>query len=227
MASARITVSGRLCSRSGVVFTGIIQDIGTIVSVTKDGLVISAGRALGGIEIGGSIAVNGVCLTVTRFDEKSFAVDVMPETLKRTNLGTLKTGDRVNLERPLTFNGEIGGHLVQGHIDDTGKLMQVVREGEAVLMRFQAKPDIMRYIVPKGFIAVDGISLTVTTKDNDTFGISIVGYTLQHTILADRKPGDMVNLEVDIIGKYVAELNKPQSAGITAEFLREHGYTLN
>jgi riboflavin synthase len=209
------------------VFTGIIQDIGTIVSITKDGLVISAGRALGGLQTGGSIAVNGVCLTVTRCDEKSFVVDVMPETLKRTNLGTLRAGDRVNLERPLAFNGEIGGHLVQGHIDDTGKVVQIAREGEAVLMRFQAGPEVMRYIVPKGFIAVDGTSLTVTTKDADTFGISIVGYTLQHTILSDRKIGDTVNLEVDIIGKYVAELNKPQRAGITAEFLREHGYTLN
>jgi riboflavin synthase len=209
------------------VFTGIIQEIGTVVSATKDGLVVKAVQALGGIRAGNSVAVNGVCLTVTTFDDKTFTVDVMPETLNRTNLGQLHAGDRINIERPLAFNGEIGGHLVQGHIDDTGKLMQVVREGEAVLMRFQAKPDIMRYIVPKGFIAVDGISLTVTTKDNDTFGISIVGYTLQHTILADRKPGDMVNLEVDIIGKYVAELNKPQSAGITAEFLREHGYTLN
>jgi riboflavin synthase len=209
------------------VFTGIVQEIGTIVSVTKDGLVINAGRALGGIQIGGSIAVNGVCLTVTRCDEKSFAADVMPETLKRTNLGTLHAGDRVNLERPLVFNGEIGGHLVQGHIDDTGKVVQIAREGEAVLMRFETQPEVMRYIVPKGFIAVDGISLTVTTKDAGTFGVSIVGYTLTHTILADKKPGDVVNLEVDIIGKYVAELNKPQSAGITAEFLREYGYTVN
>ena len=208
-------------------FTGIIQEIGTIVSVTKDGLVISAGRALGGLQTGGSIAVNGVCLTVTRCDEKSFAADVMPETLKRTNLGTLRAGDRVNLERPLAFNGEIGGHLVQGHIDDTGKVVQIAQEGEAVLMRFQAGPEVMRYIVPKGFIALDGISLTVTTKDTDTFGVSIVGYTLKHTTLADRKPGDIVNLELDIVGKYVAELNRPQSAGITAEFLREHGYTLN
>ncbi len=208
-------------------FTGIIQEIGTIVSVTKDGLVISAERTLGGIQIGGSIAVNGVCLTVTRCDDKSFTAEVMPETLKRTNLGTLHAGDRVNLERPLAFNGEIGGHLVQGHIDGTSKVIQITREGEAMLMRFQVEPEAMRYIAPKGFIAVDGISLTVTTKDADTFGVSIVGYTLQHTTLADRKPGDTVNLEVDIIGKYVAELNKPQSAGITAEFLREHGYTLN
>jgi riboflavin synthase len=209
------------------VFTGIVQEIGTIVSVTKDGLVINAGQVLGGMQIGGSIAVNGVCLTVTRCDGKSFAVDVMPETLKKTNLGTSSIGDRVNLERPLVFNGEIGGHLVQGHIDETGKVVQVTQEGEAVLMRLKAGPEVMRYIVPKGFIAVDGISLTVTTKDADTFGVSIVGYTLQHTTLADRKPDDTVNLEVDIIGKYVAELNKPQNAGITAEFLREHGYTLN
>jgi riboflavin synthase len=209
------------------VFTGIIQEIGTIVSVTKDGLVISAGRTLSGIQIGGSIAVNGVCLTVTRYNEKSFTAEVMPETLKRTNLGILHAGDRVNLERPLAFNGEIGGHLVQGHIDGTGKVVQITREGEAMLMRFQMEPEAMRYIAPKGFIAVDGISLTVTTKDADTFGVSIVGYTLQHTTLADRKPSDTVNMEVDIIGKYVAELNKPRSAGITAEFLREHGYTLN
>jgi riboflavin synthase len=116
---------------------------------------------------------------------------------------------------------------VQGHIDDTGKVVQVTKEGEAVLMRFQAEPEVMRYIVPKGFVAVDGISLTVTTKDANTFGVSIVGYTREHTILADRKPGDIVNLEVDIIGKYVAELAKTPSTGITAEFLREHGFTVN
>jgi riboflavin synthase len=208
-------------------FTGIVQEIGSIVSVTKDGLVIAAGRALEGIQEGGSIAVNGVCLTVTRFDEKSFEADVMPETLSKTNLGQLRPGDKVNLERPLAFNGEIGGHLVQGHIDDTGRVVQIAREGEAVLMRFQAKPEVMRYIVPKGFIAVDGISLTVTTRDASTFGVSIVGYTRRHTTLADKKPGDMVNLETDIIGKYAASLYGPQSPGITAEFLREHGFTVN
>jgi riboflavin synthase len=208
-------------------FTGIVQEIGTIVSVNKDGLVVNAGRALGGIQIGGSIAVNGVCLTVTGSNEKSFTADVMPETLKRTNLARLHADDRVNLERPLAFNGEIGGHLVQGHIDDTGKVVQIAREGGAVLMRFETQPEVMRYIVPKGFIAVDGTSLTVTTRDAGTFGVSIVGYTLQHTILADRKPGDMVNLETDIIGKYVAEFYGPQSPGITAEFLREHGFAVN
>jgi riboflavin synthase len=209
------------------VFTGIVQETGTIASVTKDGLIIAASQVIQGIQVGGSIAVNGVCLTVTAFDGRSFTIDVMPETLKRTNLGLLHPGDRVNLERPLTFNGEIGGHLVQGHIDDTGRVVLIAREGEAVLMRFEAKPDVMRYIVPKGFIAVDGTSLTVTTKDAKSFGVSIVGYTRQHTILSDKKPGDTVNLEVDIIGKYVAELSKPPSAGITAEFLQEHGFPVN
>jgi riboflavin synthase len=208
-------------------FTGIIQEIGTIISVTQDGLVISAGRALGRIQIGGSIAVNGVCLTVTQCNERSFAVDVMPETLKKTNLGILHPGDKVNLERPLAFNGEIGGHLVQGHIDVTGKVISITREGEAILMRFEAPADLMRYVVAKGFIAVDGTSLTVVEKDAAGFSVSIVGYTREHTILADRKTGDEVNLEADIIGKYVAEFMKPPGGGITAEFLREHGFAVN
>jgi riboflavin synthase len=208
-------------------FTGIVQEIGTIVSVTGDRLVIAANNALRGLQEGGSVNVNGVCLTVTHFDEKSFSVNVMPETQKKTNLGQLRIGDRVNLERPLAFNGEIGGHLVQGHIDDTGKVVRIFREGEAVLMGFEAKPEVMRYIVPKGFIAVDGTSLTVTHKDINTFGVAIVGYTLQHTILVDKKPDDTVNLEVDIIGKYVVELYGPQARGITTEFLREHGFAVN
>ena len=208
-------------------FTGIVQEIGTVVSVTRGALVVNARQSLKDLQVGGSIAVNGVCLTVTSFNDNSFSVDVMPETLKRTNLGLLKSGDSINLEKPLAFNGEIGGHLVQGHIDDTGKVVQIAREGEAVLMRFEAPPEIRHYIVPKGFIAVDGTSLTVTDKDTKTFGVSLVGYTLEHTILGDRKPGDMVNLEVDIIGKYVVELYGRQGPEITAEFLREHGFAIN
>jgi len=208
-------------------FTGIVQETGVIVSATGKGLTIAAENSLKGIQEGGSIAVNGVCLTVTRHDEKSFTVDVIPETLMRTNLGTLRARDRVNLERPLAFNGEIGGHLVQGHIDDTGRVMQITHEGESILMTFQAKPEVMRYIVPKGFIAVDGTSLTVTTKDARSFGVALIGYTVRHTILAERKPGDAVNLEVDIIGKYVVELYGTQSPGISAEFLREHGFRVN
>jgi riboflavin synthase len=209
------------------VFTGIVQEIGSIVSATGKELIIKAEQAMGGIRAGSSIAVNGVCLTVTTFDDKTFTVDVMPETLNKTNLGQLHTGDRVNIERPLVFNGEIGGHLVQGHIDGTGKVVRVAQEGGAVLMTFAAKPEVMRYIVPKGFIAVDGTSLTVTMKEVGSFSVSIVGYTLEHTTLADRQPGDTVNLEVDIIGKYVVELYGPQSRGITADFLREHGFAAN
>jgi riboflavin synthase len=208
-------------------FTGIVTEVGSIVSVTASKLTISANQTLKDLQPGGSIAINGACLTVTDFDNKTFSVDVMPETLNRTNLGQLHVSDRVNLERPLKLNGEIGGHLVQGHIDDTGKVVQVEKVGESVLMRFQANPEVMRYIVPKGFIAVDGASLTVTTEEADTFGVSLVGYTLQHTILADRKPGDIVNLEADIIGKYVAELAKTPGTSITAEFLREHGFMVN
>ena len=208
-------------------FTGIIQEVGNIISVTAGKLTVSACQTLKNLELGGSMAVNGICLTVTKFDTKSFSVDVMPETLRRTNLGLLKPKDKVNLERPLTYNGEIGGHLVQGHIDDTGKVIEVVREGDAVLMQFQTKPDIMRYIVEKGFIAVDGTSLTVTMRDNTSFGVSLVGFTREHTILSGRKPGDIVNLEVDIIGKYVENLSIKQSVPITAEFLREHGFQVN
>ncbi len=208
-------------------FTGIVEEAGSVVSVSSGKLVISADKVLKGIQLGGSIAVNGICLTVTEFTDKTFSVDVMPETLKRTNLGQLHNGDRVNLERPLGLGGEIGGHLVQGHIDGTGKVISIEREGEALLMKFEAPADLMRYVVEKGFIAVDGTSLTVVEKDVASFSVSIVGYTREHTILADRKINDTVNLEVDIIGKYVAEFMKPQSGGITAEFLEEHGFAIN
>jgi len=208
-------------------FTGIVEEAGSVVSLSSGKLVIAADKVLKGIQLGGSIAVNGICLTVTEFTDKTFSVDVMPETLKRTNLGQLHNGDRVNLERPLGLGGEIGGHLVQGHIDGTGKVISIEREGEASLMKFEAPADLMRYVVEKGFIAVDGTSLTVVEKDVASFSVSIVGYTREHTILADRKINDTVNLEVDIIGKYVAEFMKPQSGGITAEFLEEHGFAIN
>jgi riboflavin synthase len=208
-------------------FTGIVEEVGSIVSVGAGKMVVGAKLTLKDLQVGGSIAVNGICVTVTEFDEKTFSVDVMPETLNRTNLGLLKPGDKVNLERPLKLNGEIGGHLVQGHIDDTGRVVEVTKEGESILMKFQTKSELMRYIVPKGFIAVDGTSLTVTTKEGDTFGVSLVGYTLEHTILSERKPGDIVNLEVDIIGKYVESLSKASETKITYEFLQEHGFTVN
>jgi riboflavin synthase len=205
-------------------FTGIVQEVGSTISVAAGQLHVAAGGILKGVELGGSIAVNGVCLTVTAFDGRSFTVDVMPETLDRTNLGLLRRGDKVNLERPLALGGELGGHLVQGHVDDTGKITAITPEDDALLMKFETDPEIMRYIVPKGFIAVDGISLTVTAREARTFDVSIVDFTRRHTTLGDKKAGDTVNLEVDIIGKYVAEFVRPQSAGITAAFLQEHGF---
>ena len=208
-------------------FTGIIQEIGTIASLPPGGMVINAGKILDGIEPGASIAVNSVCQTVTARTASSFSVDVMPETLKRTNLGTLRIGDKVNLERPLTLGGEIGGHLVQGHIDDTGQVMSVNKEGESMIMRFKVPEELMPYIVEKGFIAVDGTSLTVVEKDRTSFSVSIVGYTRDNTILAERKPGDTVNLELDIIGKYAVESTRAPGSGITAEFLQEHGFPVN
>ena len=208
-------------------FTGIIEEVGSVASVPAGKLVIAASQVLKGMQLGGSIAVNGACQTVIDFDSRSFSVEVMPETLRKTNLGLLSTGDRVNLERPLALGGEVGGHLVQGHVDDTGRIASVAREGEAILMRFEASTEVMRFIVPKGFIAVDGTSLTVVDKDTTSFQVSIVGYTREHTTLADKKIGDAVNLEVDIIGKYVAEFSKAQSGGITADFLQEHGFLVN
>ena len=205
-------------------FTGIIEEVGKVISAPAGSLVIAASKALTGLEPGGSIAVNGACLTVTDFTTNSFSVDVMSETLKRTNLGLLKAGDSVNLERPVTLGGQLGGHLVQGHVDDTGRVASVMRDGAAMLLGFEAPSEVMRFTVPKGFIAIDGVSLTITDKDTSSFRISIVDYTRQHTTLGNKQVGDLVNLEVDIIAKYVEQLSQPQSTGITTEFLAEHGF---
>ena len=205
-------------------FTGIVEEVGRVISARSGKLVIAASDVISGMERGASMAVNGVCLTVTNFDNSSFSVDVMPETLKRTNLGLLYAGDGVNLERPLPLGGRLGGHLVQGHVDDTARVTSVTREGGAVLIRFEAPPEVMYYVVEKGFIAVDGVSLTVVTKDTSSFGVSVVDYTLKHTNLGSRRAGDTVNLEVDIIAKYVEQFSQTRSPGVTFEFLHEHGF---
>lgn len=208
-------------------FTGIIEEVGKVTSVRPGNLVISASDVLRGIVLGESIDVNGVCLTITSFKANSFSVDIMLETLKRSNLGLLVTGDRVNLERSLAIGGRLGGHLVQGHVDDTGRVASIRRDGEAMLIRCEAPPQVMRYVVEKGFIAVDGMSLTVVARDNSSFQVSIVGYTRQHTTLGDRQVGDAVNLEADIIAKYVEQLGQARSTGVTADFLQEHGFLVN
>ncbi|TET26712.1 MAG: riboflavin synthase [Dehalococcoidia bacterium] len=205
-------------------FTGIIAEIGKVTLVKSGSLVIGASRVLPRLKQGESIAVNGVCLTVKSLDTAAFSVDIMPETLKRTNLGRLGVGDMVNLEPPLTLDGGLGGHLVQGHVDATGRLDAITWDGESMVIRFWAPPEVMRYIVEKGFIAVDGVSLTVMTRDSSSFLVSLVDYSRRQTILGDRKVGDVVNLEVDIMAKYVERLSQPQKSGITAELLAEHGF---
>jgi riboflavin synthase len=207
-------------------FTGIIEEVGRVASASTTKLVISASQVVEGIKLGDSMAINGTCLTVTDFDHDSFSVDVMPETLKLTNLGLLKAGDGVNLERPMTLGGRLGGHLVQGHVDDVGRIISLEPEGDALLFRFEAPPGVMRYTAPKGFIAVDGISLTITEKSDSSFSVSVVDFTRRNTILGSRKIGDVVNLEVDIIAKYTALFTQPQAGGLTAEFLMEHGFTI-
>ena len=205
-------------------FTGIVEEVGRITSATRRNLVIATSDALQGIELGGSVAVNGVCLTITNSKANSFSVDVMPETLMRTNLGLLRVGDRVNLERPLALEGRLGGHLVQGHVDDTGRVASVTWDGETMLIRFEAPPEVMRYLVEKGFNAVGGVSLTVVTKNTGSFQVSIVDYTQKHTTLGNRQGGDLVNLEVDIMAKYVEQLSQAHSTGITTDFLQKHGF---
>ena len=208
-------------------FTGIIEEIGRIIAARPGNLSIAAGQVLEDMEKGASIAVNGVCLTVTGFDNKSFALEVMPETMSRTNLGLLKTGDGVNLERPLTLGGRLGGHLVQGHIDTTGRVISVTPRGESIIIGFEAPPRLMSYIVEKGFIAVDGVSLTIASRNSSSFQVSLVSYTRQNTILGSRRVGDVVNLEADIIAKYVEQLSRNGGSGITVDFLQEHGFLVS
>ena len=205
-------------------FTGIVEEVGRIISVRSGNLIIAAGDVLHGMERGASMAVNGVCLTVTNFESDSFSIDVMPETLKRTNLELLRAGDEVNLERPLTLGGRLGGHLVQGHVDDTGRVISVTWDGRAMMLGFEASPQLTRYMVEKGFITVDGVSLTIVNKDTSLFWVSVVDYTREHTTLGSRRVGDLVNLEVDIIAKYVEQLGQAHFPGITVDFLQEHGF---
>jgi len=205
-------------------FTGIVEEVGKVVAAPPGRLTVAAHKTLERIGPGDSVCVNGVCLTVTSIMPASFTFDVMPETARRSNLGRLRAGDPVNLERPLTLGAWVGGHLVQGHVDATGRLGARRSEGGALLFSFEAPAEVLYYVVEKGFIAVDGISLTVADRGNGSFAVSVVGYTQEHTNLAGMRVGDVVNLEVDIVAKYVAQFNRLQGTGITAEFLREHGF---
>lgn len=205
-------------------FTGIVEELGRVEAAERSALRIRGHQVLCGLKLGDSIAVNGACLTVTGLQGESFSVGVMPETLRRSTLGSLGRGDQVNLERALTLGGRVGGHLVQGHLDGTGKVRSLTPDGPAMLVTILAPGGILRYAVEKGFIAVDGISLTVSSRTGADFTVSIVEYTLHHTTLGKRRTGDEVNLEVDIIAKYVERFVPTGKSGITAEFLGEHGF---
>lgn len=205
-------------------FTGIVEEVGTVSSTGGNRLVVRAIKVLEGTELGDSIAVNGVCLTVIALGGETFTVEIMPETLRRTNLGDVRAGDAVNLERALALGDRLGGHLVQGHIDATGRIESLVPEGDAVLMTVSAPPEIMRYLVGKGYVAVDGISLTVVRRELTAFTVSLVTFTRESTSLKSKRVGDRVNLEVDIIAKYVEQHLSAGKSGITHELLREHGF---
>jgi riboflavin synthase len=205
-------------------FTGIVEEIGTIREASAYWLLIEATKVLEGTMVGDSIAVNGVCLTVTSRGDSAFGVDVMPETLRRSNLGSLCHGDSVNLERALELGGRLGGHLVLGHVDDVGTVVMLKHEEHARVMRISASTRLMLYIAEKGFITVDGVSLTVVDFNQYSFDVSLVAYTLEHTTLGAKRPGDVVNLEADVIAKYVQRLKERSGEGLTLSFLQEHGF---
>ncbi len=205
-------------------FTGIVEEIGLVKRITGSRLTIGAKKVLEGTKVGDSIAVNGVCLTVTLLDNNGFSVNLMPETVRRSNLGRLHHGDTVNLERAVLSDGRFGGHFVQGHVDGVGAIVSLLPEEEAVLVRISAPAELMPYMVNKGFIAVDGVSLTIIDRDDFSFLVSLVAYTREHTTLGSKKLGDMVNLEVDVIAKYVERLMRNEKRGMTIDFLEEHGF---
>lgn len=214
-------------------FTGIIEEIGTVECIKKGQhsavLTIRAKTVFEGTKIGDSIAVNGICLTVTGMTGDSFSADVMHETLNRSALAGLVLGTHVNLERAMPANGRFGGHIVAGHVDGVGKIRRVRRDDTAVWYTVEAAPEVLRCVVEKGSIAVDGISLTVAKVTQADFSISAIPHTVAQTVLRERREGDFVNLETDIIGKYVEKLLNPapsrqESGMITREFLTRYGF---
>lgn len=224
-------------------FTGIIEELGSVRSLSLTGtsgkITIDAKKVLEGTRIGDSIAVNGVCLTVISLQRDGFTADVMAETVRRSNLGDLRRGDRVNLERAMAAGGRFGGHLVSGHIDGTGTIKSCRKEENAVWVTVTAGPDILRLIIEKGSVAIDGISLTVAAVSDRDFQVSVIPHTGEETTLLKKKPGDAVNLENDVVGKYVERLLTPwrevretaavpkdnpgeSSPGLTMDFLKEY-----
>ncbi len=214
-------------------FTGLIEEIGIVKSIHQSGksatLVVAASRVLEDVKLGDSISTNGVCLTVTQFNSNEFTVDVMPETMKRSNLEKLKSGSKVNLERAMKVGDRFGGHIVSGHIDGMGIIKAFKEDDNAIWVSVSCDNEILKYIIEKGSIAIDGISLTVAYVDDMTFNVSIIPMTRNDTTLISRKIGDKVNLECDIVGKYVEKLmgfpeKKEVKNMMSADFLKENGF---
>lgn len=215
-------------------FTGIVEEMGQIRSIVRGAssavLSIEANLILEDLKIGDSVAVNGVCLTATSIGAGGFTADVMHETLNRSSLGALQKGSHVNLERAMIANGRFGGHIVSGHIDGTGTIGSIQKDDNALWYTILADAKLLRYIVEKGSVTIDGISLTVADVQSDRFAVSLIPHTAKVTVLGEKRTGDIVNLETDIIGKYVEKLLKPaeeetkQKSGITMEFLAENGF---
>ncbi|WP_053954819.1 riboflavin synthase [Inediibacterium massiliense] len=213
-------------------FTGLVEEIGTILSITKGEksakITIQAKKILENICLGDSIATNGVCLTVTDFNQNSFCVDVMAETMRRSNLKDLIKNSPVNLERALKLGDRLGGHIVSGHIDGVGIITDLEKEDNAIWVSIKAHEEILKYIVLKGSITIDGISLTVAYVDNHLFKVSIIPHTKHMTTLLDKKIGDSVNLECDMIGKYIEKFLLQRESSpkkdINMNFLSEHGF---
>lgn len=214
-------------------FTGLIEEIGRIKSVIKSTksakIIINASKVLEGVKLGDSISTNGVCLTVTEYGSNYFTVDVMAETMRRSNLRALSAGDTVNLERALRLGDRLGGHIVSGHIDGVGTISDFENEDNAVWITIEASQELLKYIVEKGSIAIDGVSLTVAYVDEKVFKVSIIPHTKDVTTLLTKKVGDIVNLECDMLGKYVEKLlsvkeEASTKQGIDLNFLSEHGF---
>lgn len=209
-------------------FTGIIEETGSIKGIKKNPasavITIAASAVLEGTKLGDSIAVNGVCLTVTGMGTGYFTADIMHETLRRSSLNTVSVGGSVNLERAMQLGGRFGGHIVAGHIDGTGKILGIREDDNAVWYRISADYKLLKYVVEKGSVAIDGISLTVAEVRTDSFSVSVIPHTRANTTLAARRIGDAVNIETDCIGKYVEKLLPEKSGGVSREILLRNGF---
>lgn len=215
-------------------FTGIIEEVGTIEEIKQSGdairMTIRSNKLLSDVHLGDSIAVNGVCLTVTTYDQKRFSVDLMPETVRGTSLRQLKRGSSVNLERAMAAGGRFGGHFVSGHVDGIGEIKRKDRDNNAVYYEIKVNESLRKYILMKGSIAVDGTSLTVFGVTDDTFTISIIPHTIEETIIGQKGPGDIVNIECDMLGKYIEQFieqrysKQEKKSSLSASFLEENGF---